>query len=292
MFKLAVFTDEVSQDLQRVIEIAREFELKGLEIRSLWNKKGPQDLTSEDIKRIKEIVKGSGLTICSIASPFFKCNINSEEEYKVHLKILRDCISLAQQLDCPLIRGFTFWRKGNFEENLEKIISKFEEPIKILEKEGITLGIENEAATFIGNGKNLSRFLSKIDSPYIKAVWDPANSIFDPEGEVPYPDGYEAIKRWMVHMHLKDARRDSTTGEPKCVPVGKGAIDFRGQLKALKNDNYEGYVSLETHWRPEEELSEEEINLPGGEKFSRLAEKASRICLENLQKLMREITQE
>ena len=96
----------------------------------------------------------------------------------------------------------------------------------------------------------------------------------------------------MVHMHLKDARRDSTTGEPKCVPVGKGAIDFRGQLKALKNDNYEGYVSLETHWRPEEELSEEEINLPGGEKFSRLAEKASRICLENLQKLMREITQE
>jgi len=292
MFKLAVFTDEVSQDLQRVIEIAREFELKGLEIRSLWNKKGPQDLTSEDIKRIKEIVKGSGLTICSIASPFFKCNINSEEEYKVHLKILRDCISLAQQLDCPLIRGFAFWRKGNFEENLEKIISKFEEPIKILEKEGITLGIENEAATFIGNGKNLSRFLSKIDSPYIKAVWDPANSIFDPEGEVPYPDGYEAIKRWMVHMHLKDARRDSTTGEPKCVPVGKGAIDFRGQLKALKNDNYEGYVSLETHWRPEEELSEEEINLPGGEKFSRLAEKASRICLENLQKLMREITQE
>jgi len=292
MFKLAVFTDEVSQDLQRVIEIAREFELKGLEIRSLWNKKGPQDLTSGDIKRIKEIVKGSGLTICSIASPFFKCNINSEEEYKVHLKILRDCISLAQQLDCPLIRGFAFWRKGNFEENLEKIISKFEEPIKILEKEGITLGIENEAATFIGNGKNLSRFLSKIDSPYIKAVWDPANSIFDPEGEVPYPDGYEAIKRWMVHMHLKDARRDSTTGEPKCVPVGKGAIDFRGQLKALKNDNYEGYVSLETHWRPEEELSEEEINLPGGEKFSRLAEKASRICLENLQKLMREITQE
>lgn len=290
MFKLALFTDEVSQDLQRAIEMAEEFKLKGLEIRSVWNKKAPQNLNSNDIKKIKEMAEEKGLAICSIASPFFKCDLNSEEEYQAHLKILQDCIVVAHKLDCSLIRGFTFWRKGDFKENLETILSKFEEPVKLLEKEGVTLGIENEASTFIGNGKNLSQFLRKINSPYVKAVWDPANSVFDPEGEVPYPDGYKAIKNWMVHMHLKDAQRDTKTGEAKCVPVGEGVIDYRGQLKALKDDHYEGYVSLETHWRPEEELSKEERNLPGGKKFSRLAEKASRVCLENLQKLMEEIS--
>jgi hypothetical protein len=54
-------------------------------------------------------------------------------------------------------------------------------------------------------------------------------------------------------------------------------------------DGYDGYVSLETHWRPVK-LSEELLNRPGGEKFSESGELASRICLENIMKMMEKLS--
>lgn len=287
MFKQAVFTDEVSQDFQRAVDVALEYDLDGLEIRSVWDKP-PQNLTSADISRMKEILWETGLEVCSIASPFFKCDLDSEEEYKEHLEILENCMNLAGEFGCHIIRGFTFWRKGSLEDNLEKILSKFDLPVKLLERQGMTLAVENEASTSIGTGRNLAKFLKRLNSPYVKAMWDPANSIYDPEREAPYPDGYEAIKGQIVHVHIKDARISPETGEPECVPVGEGDINYKGQLQALVDDGYEGYISLETHWRPVA-LSEEEVTRPGGTKFSELGEEASRICLENLQKIIKSL---
>jgi len=288
MFKLAVFTDEVSQDFRKAVDVALEYELDGLEIRSVWDKP-PQNLGPEDRRRMREILDGTGLKVCSIASPFFKCDIDSEDEYKKHIQILRDCIDLAHFFDCRIVRGFTFWRKGSFQDNLQRILDKFEEPVKILESEDIILGVENEASTSIGTGKNLAIFLGKLNSPYVKATWDPANSVFDPDGEVPYPDGYEEIKDEMIHMHVKDARRDPSTHEPECTPVGEGDIDYKGQFKALYEDGYEGYASLETHWRPTK-LSEEELNRPGGSKFSESGEYASRVCLDGIISILKELS--
>ena len=71
--KLAVITDEVSQDLEKVAALAKEFGLSGLEIRSVWNK-APHELDKTDIARIKKILADYGMEVCSIASPFFKCD--------------------------------------------------------------------------------------------------------------------------------------------------------------------------------------------------------------------------
>jgi sugar phosphate isomerase/epimerase len=169
------------------------------------------------------------------------------------------------------------------------ILDKFEEPLKILQAEGITLGIENESSTYIGTGGVLKRFLNELQSPHVAAIWDPCNVVFDDlVKEVPYPDGYNAIKDKMVHFHLKDAMRDKTTGKPFCTKIGEGEIDFKGQFQALVKDKYEAYVSLETHWRPKS-LTEEEMNRPGGSSFSKEGEFASRVCLDNWNRLMKAI---
>ena len=44
MFKLAVISDEVSQDFQTVVNVSAEYKLNGVEIRSVWDKP-PQDLS-------------------------------------------------------------------------------------------------------------------------------------------------------------------------------------------------------------------------------------------------------
>ena len=287
MFKLSVITDEVSQDLETVAKFANRFELDGIEIRTLWNR-NPQDLVNK-VSEIKKVLKEYGLKVSAIASPFFKADIDNDKEYREHVDILKKCISLAKNLDANIIRGFTFWRKGRLDVYLERIVEKFQIPLEIIESEGVLLGIENEYSTFVNNGRALAQFLNRLRSKNVKAIWDPGNDIFDPEGETPYPNGYELIKDKIIHVHIKDGVRKSENGKPECVAFGEGEVDYLGQLRALKKDGYEGYLSLETHWRPGKRLSEEIVSRPGGEEFSSQGEYASEICMRNLLKMLKSL---
>jgi L-ribulose-5-phosphate 3-epimerase len=38
-------------------------------------------------------------------------------------------------------------------------------------------------------------------------------------------------------------------GIPTWHALGEGAVDWRGQLAALRRDRFDGWISLETHWR-------------------------------------------
>lgn len=288
MFKLAIFSDEVSQDFQAAVNLCREYGLDGVEIRSVWDRP-PQHIPDEDVKAMKAILAGTGVRVCGIASPFYKCEIDSEEDCRQHIAILERCIRLAQAFDCNTVRGFTFWRKGSAEHAWQKILDRFTEPIRILERTGACLAIENEASTFVGTGRALRRLLTDLGSERVKAIWDPCNCLYDEQGaEVPFPDGYEAIKDCMVHMHLKDAKRSGPHGKADCTPIGDGDLDIGGQLKALAADGYGGYVSLETHWRPVA-LTDAERERPGGAKFSESGEYASRLCLDRLFKMLSKI---
>ncbi|MEM2442928.1 MAG: hypothetical protein QXL20_02895, partial [Candidatus Bathyarchaeia archaeon] len=79
-------------------------------------------------------------------------------------------------------------------------------------------------------------------------------------------------------------------GKPEWTAVGEGEVAYREQFKALMEDGYRGYLSLETHWRPKRKLSEERIIRPGGEEFSYSGEEASEICMRNLIRVLREST--
>ena len=92
------------------------------------------------------------------------------------------------------------------------------------------------------------------------------------------------MKPFMIHMHIKDAVKDSAAeGGARCVPVGDGGyIDYPAQFQALMDMGYQGACSLETHWRPQAALDEDLLNRPGGAAFSAGGEEASRICLEKI----------
>jgi sugar phosphate isomerase/epimerase len=289
MIKLGVFSDEVSQDLMRAIALAREFNLHGLEIRSVWDKP-PQTLDDALAARIRDALDDAGLECYSIASPFFKCELDSEEQYKQHIDILRRCIRLARALGTNNVRGFTFWRKESpsFEEARDRIVEKFREPVSIVEGEGIHLCIENESSTYVASGIKLRKLIEDIGSPNIRVTWDPCNCLFDRACEPPYPDGYDAVKDVLRLVHVKDAKKvdDERIGEH--VPIGEGNAMLRPLFSRLKKDGYSGYLSLETHWRPKQQLDKDLVDRPGGAAYSENAELASRICLEKMVKMFEE----
>lgn len=287
MFKKGVITDEISQDFKIAVGLALKHRLDGVEIRSVWEK-GPHELDKLDIGNIKAILSNTNLEVCGISAPFFKCDIDNVAEVDLHLEILKKCIELAHETGTKIIRGFTFWGKGDFKENLSKIASRFEKPLKILEKENLTLALEFDPSVFATNARKLVSVIEAINSPLVKALWDPGNDIYEPDGEIPFPDGYEIIKPHMVHMHLKDAAK-LHDGKIVGTPIGDGQVDYKGHFSELVKCGYSGYVVLETHYRKKHDISAEQLALPKGSAFSYLGYEATEECLEKWEKLLRKI---
>ena len=265
MFKLAVISDEISQDLDVVIRFAQENLLQGVELRSVWEK-GPFDWTDEDVARMNEKLTAAGLPVCAIGAPFFKCDQADRAAVAQHIAAFRRLCGHAHTLGAGIIRGFSFW-KTEAAPDMDAIAAEFAAVTPILEEENILLVLEPDPAVNTPNGASLARLLQKIDHPRVGALWDPGNIPFDTAGEAAYPEGYEAVRPWMKHMHLKDALRENDV--PRAVPFGTGQVDMEGQFRRLvEEDFYSGWVSLEPHYRLDRVLDEATLRLPAGSAFS------------------------
>jgi sugar phosphate isomerase/epimerase len=258
MMKLSVITDEISQDLERAVKVMLEYGVAGAELRGVWNT-NIADIDDATARRVKKLLDANGIKVSSIASPFYKCDLfEQSEEAKgpLHLATPRDlsqqmdvlhrCIDLAHFFETPIIRVFSFWRRGELTPEVEKrIVDSFAEPLKLAEQEDVILALENEHSCYLGTGAEVARVVRTIDSPHLRICWDPGNAMC--AGEQPYPDGYGAVRDSVVHVHVKDGIPED--GDIRWVVVGEGVINYKGQFDALRRDGYTGWVSLETHAR-------------------------------------------
>ncbi len=286
MVKYAVITDEISQDIFEAAELAGRFNLDGIEIRSV-NDHGPHQLTKEDLEQIKKAMKEYNLECCAISAPFFKCNCN-KEEVEESIEILKKCILVAKELGTKYIRGFTFFKEKELDEALPEIVSAYKSVESILEENDIYVLLESDPSVNAACGEDLAKVIKAIDMDRVKGLWDPGNDIYSPTGEVPYPNGYNFMKGLINHVHIKDAVKNAD-GTISGVPFGDGDVDFKGQLTALKDDGYDGWIVMETHYRVKLEISEELLTRPQGSGFSLGGYEATEICLENFFKMAKEI---
>ena len=279
MYRRAVISDEISQDLEVAAAMARDYGLDAVELRNVWGARA-DELDEAAVGRASEILAAHGLAVAAIAAPFLKASIDDTAEYREHIRIFGRACRVARAFGTDLVRAFTFWKDRPLEEIYGRIVELFAEPIRIAEGEGVTIAVENEASTFIATGEQLARLLADVGSPRVKALWDPGNAYYDELHEQAYPVGYDALGGQIAHVHVKDCAANPETGRLEWVVLGKGELDIAGQLRALDEDGYEGYVSLETHYRPKQ-LSEEVLRSPSGQVFSELGAQATAECLEN-----------
>ncbi|HEY3414754.1 MAG TPA: sugar phosphate isomerase/epimerase [Armatimonadota bacterium] len=276
-YKTAVISDEIAQDVTIAADTAREYDLDALEIRGAWGK-GPHQLDAGDISKIRDITGSRGLAVCSVAPPFFKCDLDDAQAATDHLEILRRSCATAHALDTNLVRGFAFFRRGPMDPVKDRIVACLRAAAEIVEGEGAILALENEYSTYNCNVARTLELIEAVGSDSVQLLYDPGNDVHDEEGEVAWPDSYNLAIGKMVHMHLKDPKRNAD-GTVTTLAIGDGDIHAREMLAALAGSGYTGYVSLETHYR-REPLSHELTRLPSGDDFSAGGWVASRECLD------------
>lgn len=281
--KLSFITDEATQDLREAIAFARLHGLSGVELRSVEDT--PIDrISPEKLREYKRLLDEAGLTVCSLASSFYKC---MPDEAAGELEKLSRLCDAADILGCDTIRGFAFFADAAGPRITEKIVAAFGPAIGMLRERGKRLLLEADPSVNTTNHASLAALLERIGSDVVGAIYDPGNDVYDPFRETPYPDGYEAVKKWVRHVHIKDAVRNEQD-EPYCVCIGTGWVDYPGLIQALNRDGYEGWMSLETHYRVGSEISEELMTRPGGAAFSEGGLGATAESAEALRRIVKE----
>ncbi len=263
--KLGVITDGISQDAETAFRLLKEHGLEYAELQFVYGKEiGEQ--TPEEVKKIKDLIRQYDIKVSCIT----KHNFNGipwdtpldSDLIKKHQDGLKRCFALALEFECPLVRVMSCKKEMILfgANGAEKWVTKvgawdaqlkiMEIPVRMAEKEGITLVAENENGGMITSNYLAAKIIEQLGSENLKILWDPCNTLYCTE--LPYPTGYERGQKYIRHLHIKDAKINIQKATVNFRSLGTGdmapyLLDIAG---ALKRDSYEGVVSLEANYRP------------------------------------------
>lgn len=265
--KLGVITDGISRDLAHALDVAREFDLDYAELQFVWDKEiGDHDRA--ELAKIKGLVEDHGMKVPCITRHIFTggsvqmSTKVTDEGYQLQLESLRRCIAVAKELGSPLVRIFSgrkemilFGRNGAEQWNVAKgawdaLPGLIEPAVRIAEEADITLVVETGNGTMVNSSWTARKLIDAIGSDRLKVLWDPANNRY--AHEEMYPDGYDAIRGHIGHIHIKDVHVDTPKATLEVREIGKGQLadQFQPLADALRADDYAGVISLESVYHP------------------------------------------
>jgi len=258
-FRIGAVTDEFSPDLGIALPAMREIGMIGAELRVIGGK-NVMDLTNAELDAALEQIEKNGLRVVSIASPLLKCTLPNAPEvdsrfqkdifasrhtFEDQGRLAERAFEIAKRTGAQVIRVFSYWRTVDPEAVFERVVHALQELADLAAQRDVIIGLENEHACNIATAQETARVLAAVDHPNLQVVWDPANAYVS--GEKPYPSGYKLLETARIaHVHAKDCTLEGH--QPVWQPLGEGDIDWEGQLDALAEDGYNGFVHLETHW--------------------------------------------
>jgi len=278
--KLAIIGDEISQDLNTVISTVKQMNFKGIEVRSVWNK-SPDQLTKNDLYSIKDSIKKENLDIIGFDSACFKGPFpKNEVELENYFKNFMESIEKARILDAKFLRIFTFFREG--EPDPKKVATVFKD-LKTLIPTDIQIYIETGMKTNTPTIKDTITLIEESGLDNIGILWDPGNTVYAGIDSNPFPNDYELGKDLIKHIHIKDP-----IGQEEYVKIGDGNLPWKEIISTLKENKYEGWLSLETHWRKTHILSQQIRDKPWFDIFSNGGLEASIECMEVINNYIKE----
>ena len=238
-FTITGFSDEISEKIDVQFAHIKSLGIEYFEPRGV-DGTNVADLTDEQVAFLKERMDKEGIKVSSIGSPIGKIKIT--DEFEPHLDKLARVIEIAKKLGTKYIRVFSYYidKGDDLEKWHDEVIYRMKKMAELAEKEGVILLHENEKDIWGELPCQCDRIIREVNSPALKAVFDPAN--FIQAGAKPYPDAYAVMKPHIEYMHIKDALENGHV-----VPAGYGIGGIESILADLKASGWKGFLSLEPH---------------------------------------------
>jgi sugar phosphate isomerase/epimerase len=270
--KITTINDEISDDLDEVIEFLKKNGIKYLELRTV-QKENLINYSLLKVGKIRKILSKNGILVSAFASPLFKwypCNGNGEFQEKIdtfgfdtHLqekakrKYITKAIAVAKALDTQNIRLFSSLRSPliNYSFTSDPL---FNFALDEARKSGIKFLLENEPPCYIHKMSDIKKIARKFSSQNFGIWFDIAN-FYKIKEQVLRKDLKE-LKDSIGYFHLKDFNEVG-----KYVPFGEGIINYKRIIDDIRSvfKDIDIFLSIETHiyYNPEEAIMKSLLTL-------------------------------
>ncbi|NCC83384.1 MAG: sugar phosphate isomerase/epimerase [Trichococcus flocculiformis] len=237
------FADEIDNDFKLQLQTVTGLGMRYISLRSAYGKNIGNYTWEEVQAELLPLLKEYGVGVSSLGSPIGKVKINDPEAVAKQRDQLEELCRIAKGLECRYIRMFSFYtdEEKPMEEQREAILQGLRDFIAIAAAHDIVLIHENEKDIY---GDNLARnvdLMNELAGPHFGSAFDFAN--FVQCGEDTW-ECWQAMQPFVRYIHIKDAV--SHDNENVLFGTGEGQGE-RILAQAIKNQGYEGFLTLEPH---------------------------------------------
>jgi sugar phosphate isomerase/epimerase len=266
--RISLITDEISADPETAFELGLEWGVRYFEIRGIGENRVP--LISDYQKdHLIELIANFSIRIVAVSPGLFKIPYpiglrshfplqvidaemhqrwrDARDLVKYHCEeLLPISLEFASRIGAKIVSIFSFHRGHELPGQApQEVLEAISQAASLAEEKNLVLGIEVEEGFWADTGSRTAEIVKTINSSSLGVTWDPANAVA--AGDIPYPDGYQAAKQFIRHVHFKDLIHDQLGNLKYAI---SGEVDWEGQIHALKEDGYQGFISVEPHMQP------------------------------------------
>jgi sugar phosphate isomerase/epimerase len=246
--------------LPEIIAAARDWGYNGVELRAVGGSLdllGRTEFAPAQLETTRARFQDAGIEICCVDT---SCAFHSPDasERGDQVKIALAHAEMTAKLGAPLIRVFPDKIQGGAgrEETRDWIAVCLREIAERM-PDDVIVGLETHGD--FARAEFAAEIVTLADHPQIKLIWDVANSVAAGD-EIQH--AARVVQPHLVHIHLRDAK--PIPGSEHWLPVlaGAGRVSFAEAVAAIRELNYDGFVSFEweKYWHPE--IEEPEVALP------------------------------
>ena len=240
MWTLSGFADEISPDLDEQCRVLEKLGIGHIEFRSAWDV-NVLDLSDDQLETVRRTLEHRNLRTSSVGSPIGKIAIG--DDFDEHLRRFDRALHVASVLRAPYIRLFSFFLPEGDDPAVhrDEVLRRMTALADRARGHDVVLLHENEKHIYGDTPDRCLDIVESVGSPQLRIAWDAAN--FVQCGVRPHTEGFAMLRPHLEYVQIKDALLD--TGG--VVPAGEGDGEVRETLRALHEDGFDGFFSLEPH---------------------------------------------
>ena len=224
--------------IERIAKIGYE----GIEIGAGSPHAYPPCLTKERRKHIRKVLDDNGIALSSMlpalsGGPGHNLTSPIPEERRHTIDHYKDLVELTAEWGGKIVLYIPGWIifGTTFKQAWEWSTAALSEIADKAAKFDITLVIEPVSfdTNFVDKGEEAIEMMEEVNKPNVKLMFDTFHTLYRKE---PSSDYIYRMGKNLRHMHISDNNR---------LPPGQGRGDFVSVINALKDIDFDGYLTME-----------------------------------------------
>ena len=257
---ISLISDEYTYDPATAFELGRRWGIEHYEIRHAYGWRVPV-CPGWAADRVAAAVSNYAVKVTGISPGLFKPTMRTDgtrvplstdapAEIRRHLdELLPNFFAFAERLGTRNVIVFAL-PKGEADSPgpagpPQVVIDSLAEAAEKARAGGFRLLLENGGGTWADTSEAAAAVLEAVGSEALRLTWDPANVAHAAGGGDPVAEGYPLVRPFVANVHVKDVA--VAGGGPAWTMLGDGVIDWPGQLRRLREDDYAGPLTVESH---------------------------------------------